>query len=66
MPGRSAKPQVDVLFINETFLKPDVPDSLFHIPEFAIYRRDRKYKSGGGVMAFVNDDLTIKRRSDLE
>ena len=66
IPGRSAKPQVDVLFINEAFPKLDVPDSLFHIPEFVIYRWDRKYKFGGRVLVFVHDDLTVKRGGDLE
>ena len=27
--GKSGRPQVDVLFLNETFLKPNIPDSLW-------------------------------------
>ena len=39
--GESGRPQVDVLFLNEIFLKPDIPDSLYAVPGFTIYRCDR-------------------------
>ena len=39
--GESGSPQVDVLFLNEIFLKPDIPDSLYAVPGFTIYRCDR-------------------------
>ena len=64
--GKSGRPQVDVLFLNETFLKPDIPDSLYAVPGFTICRCDRISKCGGGVLAFVNQDLRVKRRIDLE
>lgn len=64
--GKFGKPQVDVLFLNETFLKNDIPDSLYAVPGFTIYRRDRLSKCGGGVLAFVNEELSVKRRTDLE
>ena len=64
--GESGSPQVDVLFLNEIFLKPDIPDSLYAVPGFTIYRCDRISKCGGGVLAFVNQDLRVKRRADLE
>jgi hypothetical protein len=60
------KPQLDVLFLSETFLKPDIPDSLYAVSGFSIFRRDRLLKAGGGIMAFVNDNLSVKRRTDLE
>ena len=60
------KPQLDALFLSETFLKPDVPNTLYAVPGFSIYRRDRKFKSGGGIMAFINQHLTVKRRIDLK
>ena len=59
------KSQVDLLFINETFLNPNIIDSFYVVPGFYIYRRDRPLKSGGGVMAFVNEELNVKRRIDL-
>ena len=60
------KPQLDALFLSETFLKPDFPNTLYAVPGFSIYRRDRKLKSGGGIMAFINQHLAVKRRIDLE
>jgi len=43
-----------VLFLNETFLKPSIPDSLYAVPGFTLYRCDRLPRCGGGVLAFVN------------
>ena len=64
--NKTGKPQVDLLFINETFLNPNIIDSFYAVPGFYIYRRDRPLKSGGGVMAFVNEERNVKRRIDLE
>ena len=62
-----SRPQVDVFALNETFLKPEVPDSLYFIPGFTLYRRDRVgSRKGGGVIVYVNDELNFKRRTDLE
>ena len=38
----SGRPQLDILFLRETFLKPSVPDSLYAVPGFSIYRRERE------------------------
>ena len=62
---RSGRSQLDALFISETFLKPDDPDTCYAIPGFIIHRRDRK-TNGGGIMALISRDLTAKRRNDLE
>ena len=64
--GKSGSPQVDILFLTETFLKPDIPDVLYAVPGFSIHRHDRVSRCGGGVLVFVNDDLKLKRRDDLE
>ena len=64
--GKLGKPQLDVLLLNETFLKPNMPDTLFEVLGYSIYHRDRVYKSGGGVMAYINDNLNVMRRTDLE
>ena len=53
------------MFLNETFLKLRIPDTIYSIAGFTIYRRDRKTKVGGEVMAFINN-LNVKRRTDLE
>ena len=64
--NKDGMPQVDVLWLNETFLKPTIPDTLYSVPGFTIFRRDRRIKNGGGVLAFVNDELYAIRRMDLE
>ena len=64
--GKSGSAQVDILFLTETFLKPDIPDVLYAVPGFSIYRHDRVSRCGGGVLVFVNDQLKLKRRDDLE
>ena len=64
--NKDGTPQVDVLLLNETFLKRDIPDSLYSVPGFTIFRRHRRIKNGGGILAFVNDELSTMRRTDLE
>ena len=64
--GKSGRAQVDILFLTETLLKPDIPDVLYAAPGFSIYRRDRVSRCGGGVLVFVNDQLKLKGQDDLE
>lgn len=64
--GKSGLPQLDILFLNETFLKPVIPSTFYTVPGFSTFRRDRKTKCGGGVLAFINNSLCSKRRIDLE
>ena len=63
---KSGEPQVDILLLSETFLKPDTENSFYCVSGFSIFRKDRLDKHGGGVMALVNNTLTVKRRVDLE
>ena len=64
--GKLDKPQLDVLLLNETSLRPNVPDTLFEVLSYSIYSRDRLNKSGGGVIAHISDNLNVIRRTDLE
>ena len=64
--NKDGTPKGDDLWLNETFLKHDIPDSLYSVPGFTIFRRDRRIKNGGGILAFVNDKLSAIRRTDLE
>lgn len=64
--NKNEKPQVDVLWMIETCLKPDVSDSFYSIPGFTIFKRDGQTKNDGGVLAFVTDELSVTRRNDLE
>ena len=63
---KHSRPQIDILSLNETFLKSSIPDSLYSVQGFSVYRRDRKDKNGGGVMIYINDELNHRRRTDLE
>ena len=63
--NRDRTPQVDVRWLNETFLKPDIPDSLYSVAGITIFRSGRRMKNGGGVLAFVNDELCAILRTDL-
>ena len=65
-PSMRLRAQVDILFLTETLLKPDIPDVLYAVPGFSIYRHERVSRCGGGVLVFVNDQLKLKRQDDLE
>ena len=62
---RSLLPQVDELdailklnhtslaFITETWLNENIDDDAVQIPGYSLIRRDRNYRSGGGVCAYI-------------
>ena len=58
--------QLDVLILTETFSNENIPDSYYKIPEYVMYRKDRKGKVGGGIIMYVNKTVEAKRRMDLE
>ena len=53
----SNKPQMDVLFLSETFLKASVPDSLYMVPGFTINRRER-WRGNNGACKPGRDSKT--------
>lgn len=55
----------DVVCICETWLNRTVLDSEI-IPEYSIFRLDRKDRTGGGVLIAVKADIHALRRPDLE
>ena len=58
---------IDIMFIRETFLKPNVSGSVYEIPGYAMYRKGRAgNKKGGGILAYVNSQLKANRLYDLE
>ena len=57
---------LDILILTETFCSSKVPDSFYYTPGYQIYRRDRSGKTGGGILAFVNNSITAERRIDYE
>lgn len=56
----------DILILTETFCSVKVPDSFYSTSGYQMYRKDRTGKSGGGILAYVNDSLQVNRREDLE
>ena len=58
---------IDILFLLETFLKPFNPDSVYNIPGYNLYRKDRDgTKAGGGLLAYVADRVRAKRMYEHE
>ena len=57
----------DVLVFSESWLNPNVPDESLHMENFSPpFRTDRTDRTGGGVIVYVRDTISSKRRSDLE
>ena len=58
------------LFVNvtETWCVPGEPESLYHIDGYTIFRRDRTTHQHGGVLTYVNSNMTtnITRLTNLE
>ena len=55
--------------LTETWLTEDVADHEVNLSGYSIIRRDRSYAGkvrGGGVAIYVDDELSIVRRIDLE
>ena len=63
---------IDICVVTETYLKPDIPDSVVNIPNYTIFRRGRNWggqdiRSEGGVAVYVRDNLKVIdiHRSDV-
>lgn len=57
----------DILIFSESWLKPETPDENILITNFQTpFRNDRRGRPGGGVIVYVRDSLSCKRRTDLE
>ena len=49
-----------MLFLTETWLKPQITNSMVNIPDFNLIRSDRLSSKGGGVALYHNKCLNIK------
>ena len=56
---------LDILFVQETKLDDSFPDSQFEVDNFKLYRQDCSMNMGG-LMALIRNDITHKRRNELE
>lgn len=52
--------QIHVIGVSESWLKPSLNTSLVALPGYTLYRNDRIGKGGGGVAAYVRDDIKVK------
>ena len=58
---------VDVLFLIETFLKPNSPGCIYEINGYCLFRKDRHGSiHGGGIIAYASQNLDVKRVEELE
>ncbi|EFA11850.1 hypothetical protein TcasGA2_TC005090 [Tribolium castaneum] len=46
-----------LIFLTETWLNDSMPDSLFSLQGYELYRSDRKGKRGGGVCSYISQSL---------
>ena len=57
----------DVALFSETWLRPTTAtDMTLSLNSFVFFRRDRPHRTHGGVIVYVRDYLTVRRRPDLE
>ena len=49
--------QIDIIAITETWLTGNIVNSAVALPNFTIFRRDRKHGIGGGVMCYIADSI---------
>lgn len=57
--------RANVVILTETFLTNKKPNSIYNIPDYDLYRRDRIGKKGSGLLVYVNNRLTSNQRDDL-
>ena len=56
---------VDILIVAETKLDSSFPDAQFKVDGYNLYRKDRN-SHGGGVIIYINSNITSRQRPDLE
>ena len=59
-------PSLDVYCLSETFLTGTINNSCLCIDGYTFVRKDRLNKRGGGLIMYVRDGISYKRRKDLE
>jgi exonuclease III len=59
--------EVDFICMSETWLHDNIKDTQIEIPGYQTpFRKDRTDKQGGGVIAYVTDNIVAKQLTDLE
>ena len=55
-----------IVCLTETWLTPDIPDSVVDMQGYEILRKDRLSGLGGGVAVYISNDCQFHRFSSLE
>ena len=55
-----------IFCLGETFLNDKNDDRLLYHEGFELERKDRIAKAGGGLLCYIQNDITYERRTDLE
>ena len=50
-----------IIAITETWAKPDIPDGFYAIAGYKLFRQDRPYKRGGGIMVYIIETVGSSR-----
>jgi exonuclease III len=59
------KSGIHMITLSETWLTSEIPDIEIEIDGYRVFRKNRDSR-GGGVLAYVRNDLFVVRRADLE
>ena len=57
---------IDIICITETWLTDTIPDSTVSLQNFNMFRNDRTSSVGGGVCAYINSKIKVRRIYDFE
>ena len=55
----------DMIFVSETWLSENIPNEAIHIGGYNVFRNDRVGTRGGGVALYINDNIPVEIRNDL-
>ena len=55
-----------ILSFTESWLNDDTTDDEIALPVYNIFRSDRQYGIGGGIVEYIRDSIFAIRRTDLE
>lgn len=50
---------LDLFCVNESWLKPEIPNGMVSVDGFTIVRNDRIGKRGGGTIIYINNRLSF-------
>ena len=61
----SSSYEYDIIILTETWLKKDILSAEFFDNSYAVYRKDRNIKRGGGVLTALNNETFASEQIDI-